>query len=226
MNIYIKKLIKEQFSISDLDFNDNEHEYDSNIFNKSILAPLDVYDRIIRHEDVHDNEITQLNDDCYASSVRVKDRGNLIRMCRFYSKSYPEDSMNWLDVSGITDMSAIFSSYNYNGDISKWDTSGVTDMHGMFYYSIFNNDISGWDVSHVRDMSKMFKNSKFNYDISKWDVSQVENMDEMFVNSPFNQDISNWNVDKVNVTQAPYYIHIWSYYMKDEYKPEKLRYYY
>ena len=37
------------------------------------------------------------------------------------------------DVSGITDMSRLFSDLgNFNADISSWDTSSVTDMSRMF----------------------------------------------------------------------------------------------
>ena len=36
MNKYIQKLIKEQFSIHDLDFSSDEQEYDVNIFYKEI----------------------------------------------------------------------------------------------------------------------------------------------------------------------------------------------
>eukprot|EP00964_Phaeocystis_antarctica_P127716 scaffold91423_cov60-Phaeocystis_antarctica.AAC.2 len=36
------------------------------------------------------------------------------------------------DVSGITDMSGLFVSTDFNADISNWDTSGVTNMASMF----------------------------------------------------------------------------------------------
>lgn len=220
----IRISLAEQFNINNMDLNKRQKN-NKNIFNKNVLDPFDIYDRIIKHEDVQDDEIKQLNDDIYISFVKVKDKSNLIRLSRFYSQIFPFDSMNWLDVSGIDDMSNLFNFKDYNGDISKWDTSNVTDMHNMFYYSKFNKDISEWNVSHVRNMSQMFKNSIFNQDISQWDVSNVEIMDEMFLNSPFNQDVSEWNVDNVIVQQSPYK-RIWSIYMKDEYKPEKLRYFY
>ena len=53
------------------------------------------------------------------------------------------------DVSGVTDMSAMFrGAESFNGDVSEWDVSGVTDMSGMFFGAFyFNSDISEWDVS-------------------------------------------------------------------------------
>ena len=76
------------------------------------------------------------------SVVRPKNKMQLKIVVFFYSKYYPENSMNWLDVSMITDMYKIFKNTKYNGDISKWDVSNVTDMDSMFMNSQFNKDIS------------------------------------------------------------------------------------
>jgi surface protein len=36
----------------------------------------------------------------------------------------------------------MFSTSEFNGDISNWDVSNVTNMEGIFYNSKFNGDIS------------------------------------------------------------------------------------
>ena len=152
MNKYIQKLIKEQFNIGDLDFNDDEQEYSTNIFSKECNHPY--YYKVINGT-VAEDEIKELN-----SLVGVaipKDKDELRKIIEFYSENYPEDSLNWLNVSGITDMSHLFEDTEYNGDISMWDTSDVTDMQWMFYNTLaFNQPINDWDVSSVTDMNHMF----------------------------------------------------------------------
>ena len=110
---------------------------------------------------------------------------------------YNDISLNWIDVSDLTNLSNIFEYSDFNGDISKWDVSNATDMMCMFSDSKFNGDISKWDVRKVSDMSYMFFKSQFTGDISKWDVSRVTDMEEMFYNSNFNGDISKWDISKV-----------------------------
>ena len=190
--------------MNDLDFSDDEQS-DINIFYKDIIDCDKIYDRINKNKKITKDELHIL--DNTVSAFSVKDKGDLKKIINFYKRDkYCKHSLNWLDVSGITDMSRLFAGQEYNyscdwcyytGDISKWDVSNVTNMCSMFSVSFFNNDISDWDVSNVTNMAEMFGCSKFNNDISKWDVSSVTYMDSMFCKSKFNQDISHWDVSHV-----------------------------
>ena len=211
MNNYIYKLIKEQFNIGNMDLN-RKPKHAANIFNKVILDFENIYNKLLK--EIHsfipgpvltNNERDQLNN--IISAIKIKDRDTLLDIISYYSKHYPNDSLNWLNVSGITDMSYLFAkntnngySFDHNkfkGDILQWDVSNVTDMSYMFYDSEFNNDISEWDVSKVTNMQYMFAYSLFNGDISMWDVSHVTDMENMFTGSMFNGDISQWDVSNV-----------------------------
>ena len=64
----------------------------------------------------------------------------------------PECSLNFIDVSSVSDMRYMFHKSKFNGDISNWDVSNVRNMCGMFDSSKFKGDISKWDVSNVDDL--------------------------------------------------------------------------
>ena len=239
MNRYIQKLIQEQFSISDLDFSDDGQKYGINIFNKSIVNPKDVYNKLSDICKIY-NESYIISDGSVIQRYEIEQLDNIVaavepdnNMLQFISIFYSANSMNWLDVSNITDMSKLFGFYfkmtednkctiqynNYNGDISKWNTAKVNNMKWMFFNSYFDGDISEWDTSSVTNMYCMFEGSKFNGDISGWDVSNVTNMVQMFRQSQFNHDISCWDVSNVK-----YYNEIFlKCPIKEEYKPAKFR---
>jgi surface protein len=123
--------------------------------------------------------------------IKAESNSHLRSLIKKYKN---QDDLNFIDVSGITNMSDVFDGVAFNGDISKWDVSKVTNMYGMFSMSTFDGDISNWDVSNVTNMNSMFYLSDFNGNISNWDVSNVTNMNHMFATSAFDGDISKWNV--------------------------------
>ena len=93
------------------------------------------------------------------------------------------ESVNIPTISGITDLSGIFSSCEaLNQPLAHWNTSSVTDMSGMFCgASSFNQPIGNWDTANVTDMSGMFGDAKsFNQPIGDWDTSKVTDMTYMF----------------------------------------------
>lgn len=223
-NVY--KLLNEQFNIGNMDLN-NKHNRNMNIYNKNIIDPQKIYNNIINGLGANEYEIKSLND--YTAVTVARSEEDLQNIVNYYSKSYPYESLNWLDVSGIDDMHNLFSRYDenyldikdiiYNGDISQWDVSNVRNMRCMFEFSIFTGNIYNWDVSNVTDMSCMFYDADFNGNISRWDVSSVITMNEMFAYSRFNSDISGWDV--INVK---YYSYIFNKCdIKEEYIPKRFR---
>ena len=118
-------------------------------------------------------------------------------MSGMFSSSSFNGDLSGLDVSSVTNMSYMFLHSSFNGDLSGWDVSSVTNMSYMFLHSSFNGDLSEWDVSSVTDTSYMFSYSLFDGDLSEWDVSSVTDMSYMFKNSPFTDDLSEWDVSSV-----------------------------
>lgn len=177
----------------------------------------EIYDKILHDKnDINDDEIRYMSSQI--SVIRPKYKSEIRKIIKFYSNMYPTESLNWLDVSEIINMSELFMETDYNGDISHWDVSNAMNMSYMFWRTKFNGDISRWNMSKVKTMSWMFANSKFNCDISNWNVYNVDNMSCMFYNSIFNHDISNWNINKIDYTK---YSNIFIYSnIKDEFKPK------
>ena len=72
--------------------------------------------KIRNSEKVSDAELKQL--DSAVAIYKVKNKMELQNIVDFYSNEHPNVSLNWVDVSGITDMSELFAMTKYNGDIS------------------------------------------------------------------------------------------------------------
>ena len=168
------------------------------------VDPYRIYDKIINEDDdIYDHEVIALNE--MESVIKAETSDDLKIIVDFYSEYFPDASLNWLDVSRITDMSYLFYNTTYNGDISRWNVSNVKNMEYMFFGSKFNKDISRWDVSNVKNMTGMFWYSVFTGDISGWDVSEVRNMSFMFYGSYFDGDISGWNVSNIENMESMFY---------------------
>ena len=106
MNKYILKLIKEQFNINDIDFSDTDSEQNANIFNKYITDPVDIYNKILYEKKVSVQDINNLNE--MVAVVKPHNYEYLKKIVYYYSDMYPNASLNWLDISDVTDISHMF----------------------------------------------------------------------------------------------------------------------
>ena len=98
----------------------------------------------------------------------------------------------------------------FNTDsLNNLDMSGVTNIVGMFQSAPkFNGDIGGWDTSDIQDFARLFfdysTSSDFDQDISGWDITAINNstwsLREMFV--PGKGGLSTENYDKVLISWA------------------------
>lgn len=112
---------------------------------------------------------------------------------------------NWIDTSGVDDMSWIFSNDSnfgksigyFDGDISLWDMSNVKYANGMFCDSAFTGDVSKWDVSNLREAAYMFAYTPVDYDVSKWNVSNLVNGYRMLYYTKTSCDVSQWDISSL-----------------------------
>ena len=135
----------------------------------------------------------------YGYKYKVKDTDELKRIVNFigstsyftHTYEFNQDllrvDLNFLDVSGIKDMGALFKNNYFNGDISQWDVSNVETMAYMFENSYFNQPIGNWNVQKNENFVRMFQNSPFCQDISKWNCESLKNYDQSYLNSIFSK---------------------------------------
>lgn len=86
----------------------------------------------------------------------VSGRNELVEIVRKCVWPNPECDLNWVDVSGVTDMHNLFEGTPFNGDVSEWQVGQVTDMDHLFRRSAFRGDISKWDLRNVDDLAKIY----------------------------------------------------------------------
>ena len=115
----------------------------------------------------------------------------------------PHGAMSDWDVSKVTTMENLFSSYlfrTFNQDLSKWSMANVVTTKSMFFGAhVFNCDLSKWTMSRVTNMYGMFRSARaFNGDVTTWNVSSVTNLEFTFSSaSVFNRDVGQWSVSRV-----------------------------
>jgi len=99
--------------------------------------------------------------------------------------SMPIDAnLNWIDVSGIRNMSFLFGNLDFTGDISLWDMSDAEMLDGFFYNGNAKVNISDWNVSKARSMTYMFfNNGAFFGDLTRWRINAECNTNGMFESS-------------------------------------------
>ena len=137
--------------------------------------------------------------------IKANDKDHLKDLIWIGQKLFGNDAnFNWIDTSGITDMSGLFENSDFNGDISEWDVSNVTNMYHMFMRCrYFNKPLNDWDVSKVRNMSGMFDMAtEFNQPLNNWKLSSIVVIVDMFHSAyQFKQDLSSWDLRHITVSQ-------------------------
>ena len=102
-----------------------------------------------------------------------------------------------IDTSRVTNMSSMFNNCRYNlVTVPEMDTSQVTDMSYMFYYCWGISSIPSLNTSKVTNMSNMF-GSCHTKSIPEMDTSQVTDMSYMFFDCVYLTGIPEMNVSQV-----------------------------
>ena len=167
--------------------------------NDNVIVPTDNGLLLTNNGSVLESEKGYWNEYTFYSLERPMVYNNLIKQVNVnsmidvakeklkFSYSTFEKTPDYLDFTGVVDMSYMFSSNKNLKDLSNikdWDTSKVTNMSQMFgsTYCPDFSAIKDWNVSRVTDMSYMFTSNSYITDfsfLSNWDTSKVTNMSNM-----------------------------------------------
>ena len=217
----IKKTLKETIDFNNSDIFNKEDSYydDSNIIDNYTYNKI--LEKLKNAEQVTNEEWQYIHEQKY----KVTSKKELRNIIKTYSEKNPIGSLNWIDVSNISDMSYLFSNTNYYGDVSEWDLSNVNDTRYIFYKSqAYENIVKKLkSAESISKYEQIFIN-KFKYVVNykkelrqivvtyskknptaslNWiDTSKITDMSNLFSMTKYNGDISEWNVS--NVTDMGY----------------------
>lgn len=115
----------------------------------------------------------------------------------FYGCTSLEEISGTLNISNVTDTSALFSQCYKLNNIPELDTSKVTCMSNMFNYCRSITTIPEIDTSKVTDMNCMFSNCTLLRNIPQLDTSNVTNMSSMFYDCKSLSSVPQMDTSKV-----------------------------
>ena len=132
-------------------------------------------------------------------SIKIADYG-----IKFGNNSFTEIP-EWVDWTGITDLSHMFHNCDKIETFPVIDTSRVTNMSSMFNNCRYNLvTVPEMDTSQVTDMSYMFFDCVYLTGIPEMNVSQVTNMQNMFwLCSDSITDLGGFVELKINLDLSP-----------------------
>jgi surface protein len=110
------------------------------------------------------------------------------------------DLSTW-DVSGVTNMNAMFSGSGIEGTIEHWNVGKVETAYSMFSKAMGLStepelDLSRWNIVTCRDFTSMFKGSAVvDSGVGKWKLREDADTTNMFAGTKFKGDLTRWRED-------------------------------
>lgn len=134
------------------------------------------------------------------SSIVATSREHLLDLIKIEIEQHGNTcDLNHIDTSMITDMSAVFSESQFNGDISNWNVSQVKNMGKMFIFSKFSGDVSRWKPFNLENCTAFMNETQENFPY--WaKFNNNASIVTMLNNYDLNQKLNNKLIEK-NVTK-------------------------